>query len=642
MKRKLEDGQLSKDEYERQHSYGNINSRFGLGSSSIPSSRSAVSPPSSSSFPSTFQRAPDAELADRNIVKTRAKTQHALASERNKNYLHQLQNLNQMFAKRIQEAFQSQSQSEIQRLKRSRDDSASSNSLVEYTVEQDPVLFIENAQEYLSYLGMLSDKYLKKRGEIFHIGSNEVGQGGMGYREDSDENAIIYRPTLVKALESKNICNIACGGLHTLAVSTDGKVYSWGCNDEGPLGRLCPDESEYSPMVVEDLSSEFITDIACGDTHSVALTATGKCYEWGAYRDSEGNLFLGSATRPEEVQHYKAAEEAEDEVKEQTKSILTTPSEKKEVQGAVMITCGAATTYALMDDQTVLSWGVGKSGELGRPLSPMKVEVKNERTGEVEEKYEKEIIFREWLTPGKMVIQAGCTSESYNRCKTNSSPLYSPSKMVGNPPIIARTIGAGAYHVLVVSAYNSEVFSCGLNNYGQCGFPEPPTEREKDGKHQLLSHIKIFDNEENNITSVAGGNFHSLALCGLSGKVYSFGRMDDGCLGNRNITGDNSGKFEYFPQQVQFPSDEVHVTQIASGSQHCIALSDENKVYTWGFGDTGALGHGDETSKSNKTMSEMDRYYPTEVVFPRNNIIQLVVKVDGGGQHSAILASLSS
>jgi regulator of chromosome condensation len=38
------------------------------------------------------------------------------------------------------------------------------------------------------------------------------------------------------------IVKIAVGGLHTLALTTRGEVYSWGCNDDGALGRKTLDE----------------------------------------------------------------------------------------------------------------------------------------------------------------------------------------------------------------------------------------------------------------------------------------------------------------------------------------------------------------------------------------------------------------
>jgi regulator of chromosome condensation len=38
-------------------------------------------------------------------------------------------------------------------------------------------------------------------------------------------------------LFKKIIYKIACGGLHSIVLTTDGLVYTFGCNDEGALGR---------------------------------------------------------------------------------------------------------------------------------------------------------------------------------------------------------------------------------------------------------------------------------------------------------------------------------------------------------------------------------------------------------------------
>jgi alpha-tubulin suppressor-like RCC1 family protein len=42
----------------------------------------------------------------------------------------------------------------------------------------------------------------------------------------------------------------------------------------------------------------------------------------------------------------------------------------------------------------------------------------------------------------------------------------------------------------------------------------------------------------------------------------------------------------------------IKITNIASGSNHCLALSETNKVYSWGNGQGGKLGHGDKIGKS--------------------------------------------
>lgn len=36
---------------------------------------------------------------------------------------------------------------------------------------------------------------------------------------------------------ARSIIKIVCGGMHTVALSSHGSVFTWGCNDEGALGR---------------------------------------------------------------------------------------------------------------------------------------------------------------------------------------------------------------------------------------------------------------------------------------------------------------------------------------------------------------------------------------------------------------------
>lgn len=44
----------------------------------------------------------------------------------------------------------------------------------------------------------------------------------------------------------------------------------------------------------------------------------------------------------------------------------------------------------------------------------------------------------------------------------------------------------------------------------------------------------------------------------------------------------------------------VKVTKVACGTNHCVALSEEGDVYTWGFGGYGRLGHKVRSIRSNR------------------------------------------
>lgn len=45
------------------------------------------------------------------------------------------------------------------------------------------------------------------------------------------------RSTHVPPIASPQVLQIACGGMHTVALTLSGEIWSWGVNDEGALGR---------------------------------------------------------------------------------------------------------------------------------------------------------------------------------------------------------------------------------------------------------------------------------------------------------------------------------------------------------------------------------------------------------------------
>lgn len=61
------------------------------------------------------------------------------------------------------------------------------------------------------------------------------------------------------------------------------QVYTFGCNDDGALGRSTTEEgSEHNPQRVD--LPELIVQISAGDSHSAALSESGQVYIWGNFR----------------------------------------------------------------------------------------------------------------------------------------------------------------------------------------------------------------------------------------------------------------------------------------------------------------------------------------------------------------------
>ena len=62
--------------------------------------------------------------------------------------------------------------------------------------------------------------------------AGEHGQLGHGDRINK------LRPTFVKALEGQRVIQITCGWSHSVALTEEGKVYTWGNGDHGKLVRI--------------------------------------------------------------------------------------------------------------------------------------------------------------------------------------------------------------------------------------------------------------------------------------------------------------------------------------------------------------------------------------------------------------------
>lgn len=72
---------------------------------------------------------------------------------------------------------------------------------------------------------------------------------------------------------------VACGAAHTLAVTEGGRLFGWGANDDGQLG--CGDSAmRPRPEACGGGSLPAVAAIACGALHSVAVTRAGVVFAW--------------------------------------------------------------------------------------------------------------------------------------------------------------------------------------------------------------------------------------------------------------------------------------------------------------------------------------------------------------------------
>ncbi|CAM8906638.1 unnamed protein product [Rhodiola kirilowii] len=129
---------------------------------------------------------------------------------------------------------------------------------------------------------------LTEEGQVWNWGANANYELGRGNKVGG------WKPQLIPSLKDVRVTQIASGGYHTLALTDDGKVLSWGHGGHGQLGHSNI-QSQPVPTVIESLTDQCIVYIACGGASSAAVTDKGKLYMWGNAKDSQ----LGTPGLPE-------------------------------------------------------------------------------------------------------------------------------------------------------------------------------------------------------------------------------------------------------------------------------------------------------------------------------------------------------
>ena len=121
---------------------------------------------------------------------------------------------------------------------------------------------------------------------LYTWGSNEDGQLG---HEDSENT---HYPKEVETIASTAVVStVVCGANHTVAVVEASKeLYAWGWGDFGRLGHGDPGD-RLIPAPVAALTGVQVQNVACGDSHCLVVAREGKLFTFG--RNQNGQLGLG-------------------------------------------------------------------------------------------------------------------------------------------------------------------------------------------------------------------------------------------------------------------------------------------------------------------------------------------------------------
>uniref|UniRef100_A0A673I4H7 Alsin-like n=1 Tax=Sinocyclocheilus rhinocerous TaxID=307959 RepID=A0A673I4H7_9TELE len=125
--------------------------------------------------------------------------------------------------------------------------------------------------------------------EVWSWGRGQEGQLGHG------DYLPRLQPLCIKSLSKKEVVKITAGANHSLALTAQCQVYSWGSDKFGQLGRInAPSTVPNLAMISEGIR---VWDVAAGQTHTLLL-ADGDCYQPILYYSGEQVLESTDSAHP--------------------------------------------------------------------------------------------------------------------------------------------------------------------------------------------------------------------------------------------------------------------------------------------------------------------------------------------------------
>lgn len=201
---------------------------------------------------------------------------------------------------------------------------------------------------------------------------------------------------------------------------------------------------------------------------------------------------------------------------------------------------------------------------------------------------------------------------------TGSNPtkidVLIPKPLETNVVLDVHQIACGVRHVALVTR-QGEVFTWGEESGGRLGHGI-----DKDfSRPHLVEFLAVT-----NVDFVACGEYHTCAVS-TSGDLFTWG---DGTH-NAGLLGHGTDVSHWIPKRVSGPLEGLQVLSIACGTWHSALTTSNGKLFTFGDGSFGVLGHGDRESVT----------YPREVRLLSG---LKTIKVACGVWHTAAIVEVMS
>jgi alpha-tubulin suppressor-like RCC1 family protein len=393
--------------------------------------------------------------------------------------------------------------------------------------------------------GSMHSLALKSDGTVWSWGDNaDVGALGNGAK-----SGIVNAPTQILGLS--DIAAIAGGATFGIALGNDGSTWIWGSNGNGELG-IGGGPVEELPEEVINLTG--VTAVAAGDQHSVALRSDGTVWSWGS--NAFGQFGNGATTNV----------------------ASSTPTPASVLSGVTALSAGGNHGLAIRSNGSVWAWGHNINGQIGNGSAadvgistPIQVNVLSGVFTEISAGFAHNLALKNdgtvWAWGWNAFGQIGNGN--------TTTPVTNPIQVPGLTGMTA--VSAGFWNSMALRN-DGTVWVWGANGSGQVG-------NGSAGATPVSSPFQVPGLGV--MKAVAVGNLHSLAVQN-DGTVWAWGDNTQGQIGN-------GGTASPVLAPVQIPGLSG-ITALSAGPSFSEALKNDGTVWAWGQNASGQLGDGTTTA----------------------------------------------
>ena len=415
-----------------------------------------------------------------------------------------------------------------------------------------------STKEELSIVGKIVDLdegtnhtvMLTNDGRAYAIGDNTYGQLSNGNNVPSETSPVAVRK------DSENIFTgikeIKAGDKTTVIVTTDGKVYACGMNDNNELGIENKEVLDVNTPQ-ENKNIENVISANIGVNHVVAIKENGEVYAFGYGKNGElGNRNDNNSITPVMV--------GNDIIRTNTNNVVLKVNQQTTIEGYV--------DYFNIFNNDIKNINYTSKDTSVATLEDIQENHNNDETQNESKKFKIKL-------SGK---KTGTTIVTANQENTDNIGVIQVEVVpeTENEITISPNVITNGSHTISLRE-DGKVFTWGDNTYGQLGNGTVITSDEP---------VEVTFPEGTIITQIAAGENHNVAL-DSNGNVWTWGR-------NNNYQIGNTRENQYTPYKV---SNLPKVIKIAAGNNNTMVITENNELYAWGLNAYGDLGLGIYTNK---------------------------------------------